>query len=67
MALSENDRIAGVPITLSASIGVAYGHAQHSVLPDTLMARADAAMYQAKQAGKGRYIVEEGLRISRQG
>lgn len=67
MALSENDRIAGVPITLSASIGVAYGHAQHSMLPDSIMARADAAMYQAKQTGKGRYIVEEGLRISRQG
>jgi diguanylate cyclase (GGDEF)-like protein len=42
--------IAGVEHQLSASIGIALGHAE----PDALLANADAATYRAKTAGRGR-------------
>ena len=56
-ALHSIECIAGVPVALSASIGVAIGRARQSLLPDALLARADAAMYRAKQSGKGRYYL----------
>ncbi|MDH5830195.1 diguanylate cyclase [Luteimonas sp. M1R5S18] len=45
----------GKPLEVSTSIGVA--HAREPVDPATLMARADAALYVAKQAGRNRYHV----------
>ena len=56
-ALTTIEKIAGVPVALSASIGVSIGRARQPMMPDTLMARADAAMYRAKQGGKGRYYL----------
>ena len=41
---------AGVEHRLSASIGIALGHAD----PDALLGDADAAVYRAKAAGRGR-------------
>lgn len=46
--------IAPEPVTLSASVGVTV-FPKDEADPDTLLRHADQAMYQAKQAGKGRY------------
>lgn len=46
-------------IGCSASIGVAI-HSVFSPKPEVLISNADSAMYQAKQAGKNRYVVFDG-------
>ena len=43
-------------ITVTASLGVAL-YPSHGEIVDTLIARADAAMYDAKRAGPGRYRI----------
>lgn len=43
-------------ITVTASLGVAL-YPNHGEIVDTLIARADAAMYDAKRAGPGRYRI----------
>jgi diguanylate cyclase (GGDEF)-like protein/PAS domain S-box-containing protein len=45
--------VGGVAHRLSASIGIALGHEQ----PEALLAAADAALYRAKAAGRGRVEV----------
>ncbi len=52
-ALREPMEIQGVPLTLTASIGVVMGRRGESS-PGDLLARADRAMYQAKRSGKSR-------------
>lgn len=49
----------GVEITIGASVGVAMSDAQDTTVA-SLLARADAAMYQAKQAGRSRIGVHGG-------
>jgi len=56
-ALKEIQMIAQVPLTLSASIGAAIGYAGDKTNMDVLMSKADAAMYRAKEAGKGIYSI----------
>jgi diguanylate cyclase (GGDEF)-like protein/PAS domain S-box-containing protein len=46
----------GQNLRLSASLGIAY-YPEHAVDADDLVARADMAMYQAKQAGKNTWRV----------
>jgi GGDEF domain-containing protein len=46
-----------VPITLSSSIGAAICYAGDKTSMDVLMSKADAAMYRAKEAGKGIYSI----------
>ena len=53
-ALQDPVLINGVPCTVGASVGVAV-FPEHGRDMDTLVARADAAMYAAKAAGRGRY------------
>jgi diguanylate cyclase (GGDEF)-like protein len=47
--------IEGLPIAVEASIGIAL-YPDHGANPDSLMQRADVAMYAAKQSGSG-YII----------
>ncbi len=52
----ESFALSGVEVKMSASIGVAFaGRADH--LPETLIDRADRAMYEVKRAGGGHHLV----------
>ena len=46
----------GRPLVVGVSIGIALGRGRGMVAND-LLAHADAAMYAAKEAGKGRFVV----------
>lgn len=57
-ALSAPHRIAGQEFRVTASIGISlYPDHDHDCDAETLIARADAAMYQAKEGGRNRYEV----------
>jgi len=56
-ALKEVKMIEQVPVTLSSSIGAAICYAGDKTSMDVLMSKADAAMYRAKEAGKGIYSI----------
>jgi GGDEF domain-containing protein len=43
-------------VQVGATIGIALSHPQTDD-PDTIVHNADLAMYQAKEAGRGRYAV----------
>ena len=51
-------RINGAEVRVSASMGVALGVAEYAA-SEEMLRDADVAMYQAKAAGKGRYVVFE--------
>ncbi len=46
----------GRPLVVGVSIGIALGRGRDTLATD-LLAHADAAMYAAKEAGKGRYVL----------
>ena len=52
-------RIDGAVIQLSASIGVLVPGAGAPLSSEVLLKAADDAMYRAKQAGKGRFVLHE--------
>ena len=49
--------IAGTDVRVGASIGIAFGEPGSNA--DDLLRQADVAMYAAKRAGKGRYVIFE--------
>ena len=53
-SLSQPIMVAGREVFTTASIGIAFGTAEHSN-PDEIMRDADTAMYQAKSRGKARH------------
>ncbi len=56
-ALQESLDLPGADMRVSASVGVAFSTPDDGV--EELMRNADVAMYAAKTAGKGRYVVYE--------
>lgn len=62
-ALTAAVEVRGLSLQLGCSVGVAFSRG-HAVSPHALVKHADAAMYEAKQAGKGRHrlVVIEGTR-----
>lgn len=54
--LSEPIEIDGQQVSIGTSVGIAVKQSPADQ-PDDLLRQADAAMYQAKQSGKGRYVV----------
>jgi len=56
-SLREPFHVAGRPVQISASIGIVV-HPDHGE-PDKLLTHADAAMYAAKRAGGGSYVLFE--------
>ena len=54
-AVGQPIRVGEVEITITCSIGVGLLH--HGEDPDSALARADAASYEAKRAGPGRTVV----------
>ncbi len=60
-ALAEPVDVGGTRLSVGASIGVAIGHADS----EALLRNADVAMYQAKAAGKRRWVVfDDGMRAA---
>jgi diguanylate cyclase (GGDEF)-like protein/PAS domain S-box-containing protein len=62
--MEEPVALDGRKLNVSLSIGVAVSDADHGDA-DSLLHAADAAMYRAKQAGKGRYAVSEAGALER--
>jgi diguanylate cyclase (GGDEF)-like protein/PAS domain S-box-containing protein len=58
-ALSAPFDLDGGPVTISASVGAAL-HFERDEDSAALLARADAAMYEAKKAGKNRFLLKAG-------
>ena len=56
-ALKKVQMIEKIPVILSSSIGAAISYAGDKTNMDVLMSKADAAMYRAKEAGKGIYSI----------
>jgi diguanylate cyclase (GGDEF)-like protein/PAS domain S-box-containing protein len=63
-AVAEPMEIDGEAVVLTASVGIAAAHGP-SDSPDRLIRDADAAMYRAKDSGRGRYeVFDSTLRVN---
>ena len=57
-AISEPMIISGVDVQIGATIGIAFSDPDvDGGQPDSVVQRADSAMYEAKAAGRGRYAM----------
>ncbi len=54
--LSQPFHISGLELSISASVGISF-YPMHGADVDTLLHRADMAMYRAKETGRGNYQV----------
>jgi len=59
---AQDFAFSGRKVRVTVSIGVAYSTG-NSVAPETLLARADQALYQAKRSGKNRVCLHEAKHI----
>jgi diguanylate cyclase (GGDEF)-like protein/PAS domain S-box-containing protein len=61
-AISEPISVGGTDVQIGATIGIAFADpgADTQLQPDSVVQRADSAMYAAKAAGRGRYAVFTG-------
>ena len=59
---TQDFAFSGRKVRLTVSIGVAYSTGK-STLPETMLAQADQALYQAKRSGKNRVCLHEAMRI----
>jgi diguanylate cyclase (GGDEF)-like protein/PAS domain S-box-containing protein len=65
-ALAEPMDVLGATTRVGASVGIAIAAPDTPDLNDELLAQADAATYEAKQRGKGRYVIfDEQHRVTR--
>jgi diguanylate cyclase (GGDEF)-like protein len=61
---AQDFAFSGRKVKLTVSIGVAYSRGK-SAVPETMLAQADQALYQAKRNGKNRVCMHEPMHIER--
>jgi diguanylate cyclase (GGDEF)-like protein len=61
---AQDFAFSGRKVRLTVSIGVAYSTGK-SAFPETMLAQADQALYQAKRSGKNRVCLHEATQIER--
>jgi diguanylate cyclase len=65
-AMEPSLRLSGIDVHISASVGIAF-YPRDGTTVDTLLARADAAMYSAKECGRNNLqIYAEGMSVDTQ-
>ncbi len=64
-AISERLELEGIGVEVEASVGIAT-YPEHGDDPETLLQRADAAMYAAKRARSGSAVYRDGFGYSRE-
>lgn len=59
MALEKPITFQGNEVGISTSIGITVSHSGHQETRDTVLSRADNALYAAKEAGRGRFVFQK--------
>lgn len=61
---AQDFAFSGRKVRLTVSIGVAFS-SEKSATPETMLAQADQALYQAKRSGKNRVCLHEAMQVKR--